>query len=116
MRMTDDAWAYVLTNFNTSASVAHAQNVDVTYHRDMQPKTAYFAMDDLVNREWKTSLSVTAKDGKVAWDWWNCFDNQGPKGCNTKTYERFIDFAAKTGERLALRLAPGGGFVIRFFR
>lgn len=44
------------------------------------------------------------------------FDNQGPKGCNTKTYERFIDFAAKTGERLALRLAPGGGFVIRFFR
>ena len=37
------------------------------------------------------------KPGKVAWDWWNCFDNQGPKGCNTKTYERFIDFAAKTG-------------------
>ena len=37
------------------------------------------------------------KPGKVAWDWWNCFDNQGEKGCNTKTYERFIDFAAKTG-------------------
>ena len=37
------------------------------------------------------------KPGKVAWDWWNCFDNQGDSGCNTKTYERFIDFAAKTG-------------------
>ena len=37
------------------------------------------------------------KPGKVAWDWWNCFDNQGDGGCNTKTYERFIDFAAKTG-------------------
>ena len=37
------------------------------------------------------------KPGKVAWDWWNCFDNKGNEGCNTKTYERFIDFAAKTG-------------------
>ena len=41
------------------------------------------------------------KPGKVAWDWWNNFDNQPPTapngGCNTKTYERFIDFAAKTG-------------------
>ena len=41
------------------------------------------------------------KPGKVAWDWWNSFDNQDSKapngGCNTKTYERFIDFAAKTG-------------------
>ena len=41
------------------------------------------------------------RPGKVAWDWWNNFDNQPPTapngGCNTKTYERFIDFAAKTG-------------------
>ena len=35
MHMTDEAWAYVLTNFNTSASVAHARDVDVTYHRDL---------------------------------------------------------------------------------
>ena len=35
------------------------------------------------------------KPGKVAWDWWNSFDNGA--GCNTKTYERFIDFAAKNG-------------------
>ena len=38
------------------------------------------------------------KPGKVSWDWWNGFDNIGyPEGCTTKTYERFIDFAARTG-------------------
>lgn len=38
------------------------------------------------------------KPGKVAWDWWNSWDNLGEKaGCTTKGYERFIDFAAKTG-------------------
>ena len=38
------------------------------------------------------------KPGKVAWDWWNAFDNLGEeKGCTTKGYERFIDFAAKNG-------------------
>ena len=38
------------------------------------------------------------KPGKVAWDWWNAFDNKGdPQGCTTETYVRFIDFAAKTG-------------------
>ena len=35
MHMSDAAWAYVQTNFNTSAAVAHARNVDVTYHRDL---------------------------------------------------------------------------------
>ncbi len=38
------------------------------------------------------------KPGKVAWDWWNAFDNKGdPQGCTTETYRRFIDFAAKNG-------------------
>ncbi len=38
------------------------------------------------------------KPGKVAWDWWNCFDHLDvAKGCTTKGYERFIDFAAKNG-------------------
>ena len=38
------------------------------------------------------------KPGKVAWDWWNAFDNKGdPKGCTTETYERFIDFASSNG-------------------
>ena len=35
------------------------------------------------------------KPGKVAWDWWNCFDNKGEaQGCTTAGYKRFIDFAA----------------------
>ena len=38
------------------------------------------------------------KPGKVAWDWWNAFDNKGTeKGCTTETYKRFVDFAAKNG-------------------
>ena len=41
------------------------------------------------------------RPGKVAWDWWNCFDNcltdTANGGCNTKTYRRFIDFAAANG-------------------
>ncbi len=38
------------------------------------------------------------KPGKVAWDWWNGWDNKGEKdGCTTAGYKRFIDFAAKTG-------------------
>ena len=38
------------------------------------------------------------KPGKVAWDWWNAFDNKGdPEGCTTETYLRFIDFAADNG-------------------
>ena len=36
------------------------------FTRDMQPKAAYYAMDDLVNREWKTKTTVAAKNGKVA--------------------------------------------------
>ena len=38
------------------------------------------------------------RPGKVAWDWWNNFDNKGKKrGCTTEGYKRFIDFAAKAG-------------------
>ena len=36
------------------------------FTRDMQPKAAYFAMDDLINREWKTRTTVKAQGGKVA--------------------------------------------------
>jgi hypothetical protein len=36
------------------------------FTRDMRPKTVYFAMDDLVNREWKTRTTVKASGGKVA--------------------------------------------------
>ena len=36
------------------------------FTRDMKPKAAYFAMDDLINREWKTKTTVAAKDGKAS--------------------------------------------------
>ena len=35
------------------------------FTRDMRPKAAYFAMDDLVNHEWRTDLTVKAEDGTV---------------------------------------------------
>jgi len=35
------------------------------FTREMEPKTAYFAMDDLINREWKTKEAVKVKgDGQ----------------------------------------------------
>lgn len=37
------------------------------------------------------------KPGKVQWDWWNGWDNQGMEGCNTAIYKRFFDFAAEHG-------------------
>ena len=33
---------------------------------DMQMKPAYYALDRLINHEWRTSLDATAKGGKVA--------------------------------------------------
>ena len=36
------------------------------FTRDMQPKAAYFALDDLVNREWKTKTTAKAEGGKVS--------------------------------------------------
>ena len=36
------------------------------FTRDMRPKTAYYALDDLINREWKTTTTVKAQGGKVS--------------------------------------------------
>ncbi|MCQ2389957.1 MAG: endo-1,4-beta-xylanase [Kiritimatiellae bacterium] len=36
------------------------------FRRDMRPKTAYFAMDDLINRVWKTKTTARVVDGKVS--------------------------------------------------
>ncbi len=42
------------------------------------------------------------RPGKVAWEWWNCWNVFGKDvdftaGCNTETYKHYIDFAAETG-------------------
>lgn len=47
----------------------------------------------LKNTEW-------IKPGKVAWEWWNCWNVSGVPfraGCNTATYEYYIDFASEFG-------------------
>ena len=42
-------------------------SVSGLFTRDMQPKLAYFALDELINKEWRTNLECQAdKDGKVA--------------------------------------------------
>ena len=50
------------------------------------------------------------RPGKVAWDWWNGFDN-GRK-CDTKGYERFVDFAAAHG--LEYVVLDWYGYELRF--
>ena len=35
-------------------------SVSGLFHRDMTPKKAYFALDELVNREWRTRITATA--------------------------------------------------------
>ena len=41
-------------------------SVSGLFSRDMEPKPVYFALDDLINREWKTRTRVRAgKDGSV---------------------------------------------------
>ncbi len=40
------------------------------------------------------------KPGKVAWEWWNCFNISGvdfPAGINNDTYKHYIDFASRYG-------------------
>ena len=36
------------------------------FTRDMRPKTAYYAMDDLINREWKTKCAAKVAGGQIA--------------------------------------------------
>ena len=36
------------------------------FTRDMRPKTAYFAMNDLINHEWRTKLNAKVANGKVS--------------------------------------------------
>lgn len=43
-------------------------NISGLFHRDMTPKTAYFALDQLLNHEWKTSLEVQPdRKGNISW-------------------------------------------------
>jgi hypothetical protein len=41
-------------------------NTSGIFTRDMRAKAAYFVMNDLINREWKTKTTVKSANGKVA--------------------------------------------------
>lgn len=36
------------------------------FTRDMKPKTAYYALDNLINREWKTNVSIPVNNGRAS--------------------------------------------------
>ena len=61
-KMTGITWWNVVDNCGAPGE----PSISGIFTRDMRPKTAYFAMDDLINREWKTSLEAQVADGKVA--------------------------------------------------
>ena len=61
------------------------------FTRDMKPKTAYFAMDDLVNREWKTSLAAKASGGKVAFRGFRGRYRLAWKGVDGKEHSKFAE-------------------------
>jgi hypothetical protein len=56
-----------ITWWNTvdGAGVAGEPLVSGLFTVDMQKKPAYYALDQLVNHEWRTNIDVPAKDGKV---------------------------------------------------
>ena len=53
-KMTGITWWNVVDNCGAPGE----PSISGLFTREMQPKAAYFAMNDLVNREWKTSLKV----------------------------------------------------------
>ena len=57
-----------ITWWNTvdGAGVAGEPLVSGLFTRDMAKKPAYHALDQLINHEWRTTLDVAAKGGKVA--------------------------------------------------
>ena len=61
------------------------------FTRDMRPKTAYFAMDDLVNREWKTKTTVKANGGKVSFRGFRGRYRLSWKDASGKVREAFAD-------------------------
>lgn len=90
--------------------VARGDYLVKTAGKRTYPWRAFMIADnasDLVANDLVWALATPAKGdfswvkpGKVAWDWWNNWNLQGvpfKAGCNTKSYEYYIDFAAKNG-------------------
>ena len=61
------------------------------FTRDMRPKTAYYALDDLVNREWRTRAVVKANGGKVVFRGFRGRYRLTWKGADGQTQARYVD-------------------------
>ena len=61
------------------------------FTRDMRPKTAYFALDDLINREWKTRLTAKTSGGKVEFRGFRGRYRLTWKDANGKEQSKFVD-------------------------
>ncbi len=61
-KMMGITWWNVVDN----AGAPGEPSISGLFTRDMKPKTAYYAMNDLINNQWKTRLTAKVADGKVA--------------------------------------------------
>ena len=61
------------------------------FTRDMRPKTAYFAMDDLINREWKTRMTAKVAGGKVSFRGFRGRYRLSWKGADGKEMEKLAE-------------------------
>ena len=63
------------------------------FTRDMRPKTAYFAMDDLVNREWRTKceVKVEGEQRKISFRGFRGRYRLSWKGADGKEQFKFVD-------------------------
>ena len=61
------------------------------FTRDMQPKAAYFAMDDLINREWKTKTTAKATGGKISFRGFKGRYRLSWKDAEGKDRSRFVE-------------------------
>ncbi|MBQ9431754.1 MAG: endo-1,4-beta-xylanase [Kiritimatiellae bacterium] len=61
------------------------------FTRDMKPKAAYYAMDDLVNNQWKTRIAVKSADGKVKFRGFRGHYRLSWKDAAGKTVEKTVD-------------------------
>ena len=61
------------------------------FTRDMRPKTAYYALDDLVNREWRTRAVVKANGGKVVFRGFRGRYRLSWRGADGQTQARYVD-------------------------
>lgn len=55
-------------NIVDGCGAAGEPNISGLFHRDMTPKAAYYALDQLVNHEWRTCLELTPdRRGRISW-------------------------------------------------